>query len=136
MHPGGPFWRRRDEGSWSIPKGERSGDEDGLTVARREFEEELGQPPPPATFIPLGSVRQAGGKTVDAWAAEGNLDVDSVTSNTFELEWPPRSGKIERFPEVDRAGWFDVEAAREKLNPAQQAFVERLVQLLSAANPS
>jgi predicted NUDIX family NTP pyrophosphohydrolase len=136
VHPGGPFWQRRDEGSWSIPKGERSADEDGLTVARREFEEELGQPPPPATFMPLGRVRQAGGKTVEAWAAEGDFDVDSVTSNSFELEWPPRSGNIQRFPEVDRAGWFDVEKAREKLNPAQQAFVERLVQLLSAANPS
>lgn len=136
VHPGGPFWRRRDEGSWSIPKGERNADEDGLAVALREFEEELGQPPPRATFIPLGSVRQAGGKTVDAWAAHGDFDVDRVTSNTFELEWPPRSGKVQRFPEVDRAGWFDAERAREKLNPAQQAFVERLVERLSAANPS
>ncbi len=136
VHPGGPFWRRRDEGSWSIPKGERNADEDGLAVALREFEEELGQPPPQATFIPLGRVRQAGGKTVDAWAADGDFDVDRVTSNTFELEWPPRSGKIQRFPEVDRAGWFDVEQAREKLNPAQQAFVERLVERLPATNPS
>lgn len=136
VHPGGPFWRRRDEGSWSIPKGERAAAEDGLTVARREFAEELGQPPPRATFIPLGSVRQAGGKTVDAWAAEGDVDVDTVKSNTFELEWPPRSGRIQAFPEIDRAGWFDVEHARQKLNPAQQAFVKRLVQLLSDANPS
>jgi predicted NUDIX family NTP pyrophosphohydrolase len=136
VHPGGPFWQRRDEGSWSIPKGERGAAEDGLTVARREFEEELGKPPPQATFIPLGSVRQAGGKAVDAWAAEGEVDVDTVKSNTFELEWPPRSGRIQLFPEIDRAGWFAVEQARQKLNPAQQAFVERLVELLSDAIPS
>jgi predicted NUDIX family NTP pyrophosphohydrolase len=127
VHPGGPFFRRRDEGAWSIPKGECSADETGLPAALREFEEELGVPAPQSPFTSLGSVQQAGGKTVHAWAARGEFDVDGLSSNTFELEWPPRSGRIQRFPEVDRAGWFEIDSACRKLLPAQRTFIDRLI---------
>jgi predicted NUDIX family NTP pyrophosphohydrolase len=130
VHPGGPFWRRRDEGAWSIPKGECGPDEDPLAVARREFAEELGTPPPAADLQPLGSVRQAGGKVVLAWTGRGEFDPAHFVSNTFELEWPPRSGKIQSFPEVDRVGWWDMESARRLLLPAQRAFIDRLQELL------
>ena len=126
VHPGGPFWQRRDEGVWSIPKGEFAENEVGIEVARREFQEELGAAPPNGEVTPLGEVRQAGGKTVYAWALPGDLDVTTTTSNTFEIEWPPRSGKMQTFPEVDRAAWFDLDAARRKLLPAQRAFIDRL----------
>lgn len=129
LHPGGPFWQKRDEGVWSIPKGEVGENETGMEVARREFEEELGAPAPPREATDLGSVRQTGGKVVHAWAVPGDLDVTRPTSNTFELEWPPRSGRMQRFPEIDRAGWFDLEAARHKLLPAQRAFIDRLEEL-------
>ena len=130
IHPGGPFWQKRDEGVWSIPKGEFIEDEAGIDVARREFQEELGVPAPAGELTALGAVRQAGGKTVHAWAAPGDLDVTRVTSNTFEIEWPPRSGKMQQFPEVDRAAWFDPDAARRKLLPAQRPFIDRLEELL------
>jgi predicted NUDIX family NTP pyrophosphohydrolase len=126
VHPGGPFWTRKDAGAWSIPKGEYSDDEDALACALREFEEETGTALAPGELTDLGTVRLKSGKVIRAWAAEGDLDADAVHSNTFELEWPPRSGRIQSFPEVDRAGWFGIEEAREKLNPAQAAFLDRL----------
>jgi predicted NUDIX family NTP pyrophosphohydrolase len=134
VHPGGPFWAKKDEGAWSIPKGEYDDAEDPQACARREFQEETGTELPPGVLAELGTVRQRSGKEVTAWAAEGDLDPDAVTSNEFELEWPPRSGSKQSFPEVDRAGWFGLEAAREKLNPAQGAFLERLEALLAASD--
>jgi predicted NUDIX family NTP pyrophosphohydrolase len=130
VHPGGPLWAKKDDAAWSIPKGELEGSDDSLTTAEREFEEELGQPPPGGSRTPLGEVVQAGGKHVVAWAAEGDLDVTTVESNQFEMEWPPRSGTIRSFPEVDRAEWFSVDLARRKLVPAQVELVERLVELI------
>jgi predicted NUDIX family NTP pyrophosphohydrolase len=129
-HPGGPFWQKRDDGAWSIPKGELGENEAGMDVAKREFQEELGVPAPDGEPTALGSVRQAGGKTVHAWALQGDLDVTRVTSNTFEVEWPPRSGRMQQFPEVDRAAWFDFDEARRKLLPAQREFIDRLEALL------
>jgi predicted NUDIX family NTP pyrophosphohydrolase len=126
VHPGGPFWRKRDDGAWSIPKGEVGENENGLDVARREFQEELGMAAPDGEVAELGFVRQAGGKTVRAWATAGDLDVATITSNTFEIEWPPRSGNMRQFPEVDRAAWFSLEAARRKILTGQRAFLERL----------
>jgi len=126
VHPGGPFWQKRDDGAWSIPKGEIAENETGIDVARREFQEELGMPAPAGEVAALGDVRQAGGKVVHGWAVPGDLDVTRSTSNTFELEWPPRSGKMQRFPEVDRAAWFDLDTARCKLLPAQRPFIDRL----------
>jgi predicted NUDIX family NTP pyrophosphohydrolase len=126
VHPGGPFWARRDLGAWSLPKGEYADGESGLDAARREFQEELGSPPPDGKFLDLGEVRQKSGKVVDAWAVAGDLDADAVTSNEFEMEWPPRSGRTQTFPEVDRAQWFDLEQARERINPAQAALLDRL----------
>ncbi len=129
VHPGGPFWHKRDDGAWSIPKGEFAENEAGIDVARREFQEELGVPPPDGELTALGAVRQAGGKIVHAWAVPGDLDVTRLTSNTFVLEWPPRSRKLQQFPEVDRAAWFDLDAARRKVLPAQRAFIDRLEEL-------
>jgi predicted NUDIX family NTP pyrophosphohydrolase len=126
VHPGGPFWTRRDEGAWSIPKGEYETSEDPLLAARREFEEELGTAPPDGPTIDLGEIRQRAGKVVRAWAIEGDIDVAAVKSNTFELEWPPRSGRTIDVPEVDRAEWFTIEDAGKKINPAQVELLERL----------
>ena len=125
VHPGGPFWARKDAGAWSIPQGEHDDDEDPEACARREFLEELGVAAP-ASLVDLGTVRQKNRKEVRAFYGEGDLDVDGVVSNTFEMEWPPRSGKTAEFPEIDRAEWFDVETARSKLNPAQAEFLDRL----------
>jgi len=130
VHPGGPFWAKRDDGAWSIPKGELAENEAGIDVARREFQEELGVPAPNGELKTLGDVRQAGGKVVHAWATSGDLDVTRLTSNTFEVEWPPRSHKMQRFPEVDRADWFDLDSARRKLVPAQRLFIDRLEEQL------
>ena len=130
VHPGGPFWQKRDDGAWSIPKGEVAENEVGVDVARREFHEELGIVPPDGALSALGEVRQAGGKLVHAWAVAGDVDVSAIRSNTFEIEWPPRSGKMRKFPEVDRAGWFDLAVARRKLLPAQREFVDRLEAML------
>jgi predicted NUDIX family NTP pyrophosphohydrolase len=130
VHPGGPFWARKDAGAWSIPKGEHDDDEDAQACALREFEEETGTALRPTALADLGTVRLKSGKLVSAWAVEGDLDADAIASNTFELEWPPRSGRTQQFPEVDRAGWFALEAAREKLNPAQAALLDRLRDLL------
>ena len=132
VHPGGPFWARRDAGAWSIPKGEYGDDEDPRACALREFEEETGTAMPPTTeLLELGSIEQKGGKVVSAWAAEGDIDAESVSSNTFTMEWPPRSGRIAEFPEIDRAGWFGIDAAREKLLPAQGEFLDRLLERVS-----
>jgi predicted NUDIX family NTP pyrophosphohydrolase len=131
VHPGGPFWARKDLGAWSIPKGEVEAGQDPLAVALREFEEETGQRPPAGALVELGEVRQRGGKVVAAWAAPGDLDPATVTSNTFTMEWPPRSGTRQEFPEVDRAGWFDPATAREKLVAAQAELVDRLLAALA-----
>ena len=132
VHPGGPFRAKKDDGAWSLPKGEYEPGEDPLLVALREFEEEIGQPAPDHSEARgLGDQRQASGKIVSAWAVEGDVDVSNVRSNTFEMEWPPRSGRTQEFPEVDRAGWFDLDAAREKLIRGQVGFLDRLEALLA-----
>lgn len=133
MHPGGPFWARRDAGAWSIPKGETDPGEDPLAAARREFTEELGSPPPDGPAMPLGEVRQKSGKRVTGWALAGDLDPATVVSNSFSIEWPPRSGRMQQFPEVDRAQWFGLDSAREKLIAAQAAFLDRLEEALGDA---
>jgi predicted NUDIX family NTP pyrophosphohydrolase len=126
VHPGGPFWAKRDKGAWSIPKGEYEDGEDPRACALREFEEELGTPLEAGELVELGNVRQRNGKVVTAWAAEGDLDPATVRSNTFRMEWPPRSGRVREFPEIDRAAWFSVAEAREKLIEAQSALLDRL----------
>jgi predicted NUDIX family NTP pyrophosphohydrolase len=126
-HPGGPFFARKDAGVWSILKGETAADDEDLELlARREFEEETGHVAPDGPAIALGEVRQAGGKVVHCWALEGELDPERASSNTFEMEWPPRSGETQEFPEIDRVAWFDLATARAKLNAAQTAFLDRL----------
>jgi predicted NUDIX family NTP pyrophosphohydrolase len=126
VHPGGPIWARRDLGVWSIPKGEYGDDEEPLSAARREFEEELGSPAPAGEAIDLGEIRQKSGKLVRAWAIAGDLDAERVASNSFSMQWPPRSGRMREFPEVDRAQWFGLSEAREKINIAQAALLDRL----------
>jgi predicted NUDIX family NTP pyrophosphohydrolase len=130
VHPGGPAWARRDLGAWSIPKGEYEADEDPLAAARREFEEELGAPPPDGPVEDLGEIRQRAGKRVRAWALAGDLDASKTTSNTMPFEWPPRSGKMIEIPEVDRAEWFGLEEAREKINVGQIPLLDRLEELV------
>jgi predicted NUDIX family NTP pyrophosphohydrolase len=130
VHPGGPYWARKDAGAWSIPKGEFEDGEDPRACALREFAEETGTRIPGGALRELGSVKLKSGKLVLAYAVAGDLDPAAVRSNTFELEWPPRSGRMQSFPEIDRAGWFTLAAAREKLNPAQAEFVDRLSALL------
>jgi predicted NUDIX family NTP pyrophosphohydrolase len=132
-HMGGPFWARKDEGAWSIPKGEYEPEEDPFDAARREFEEEMGSPPPLSGYRDLGNISQRGGKLVTAWAAEGDFDAARAVSNTFELEWPRGSGRMQSFPEIDRAGWFTADVARAKLVQGQQPFVDRLLQTLGIA---
>ncbi|KAA5827043.1 NUDIX domain-containing protein [Saccharopolyspora hirsuta] len=127
VHPGGPFWKNKDAGAWSVPKGEHGPDEDAQAAAIREFAEETGTALTDRDLLPLGEVKQRNGKLVTAWAVEGDFDVTSLRSNEFEMEWPPRSGRRQLFPEVDRALWCDPATAREKLNPAQTAFVDRLL---------
>lgn len=133
VHPGGPFWARKDEGAWSIPKGEYDEGDDPRAAASREFAEEIGRPLPDGEPVGLGEVKQPGGKLVVAWAVEGSIDADHVVSNTFTIEWPPRSGKTREFPEVDRAEWFTVPAARIKILKGQLAFVDRLLAHLDGA---
>ena len=130
VHPGGPYFARRDTGAWSIPKGLYEADEEPLACARREFAEELGSPCPDGPVLELGEIRQRNGKRVTAWAVAGDLDADAITSNTFTIEWPPRSGRTQEFPEVDRAGWFGLDAAREKLIEAQRELLDRLAEQL------
>jgi predicted NUDIX family NTP pyrophosphohydrolase len=126
VHPGGPFFKNKNQGAWSIPKGVYEGDEAPLDAAKREFEEELGFPPQVRQPIELGQIRQKGGKRVTAWAFEGDCDPDKIVSNTFTMEWPPDSGKFPAFPEIDQAAWFDLEAARHRINPRQLPFIDRL----------
>jgi predicted NUDIX family NTP pyrophosphohydrolase len=128
VHPGGPFWAKKDLGAWSIPKGEYEDGEDALAAARREFAEELGSPAADGELVALGEVRQKSGKVVTAWALEGDIDADAVTSNTFTMEWPPRSGRTREFPEVDRAAWFGLDEARERILPAQAPLLDRLAE--------
>ncbi|MBB5394876.1 NUDIX domain-containing protein [Mucilaginibacter sp. AK015] len=129
VHPGGPFFRNKDNGSWSVPKGEYIDGEEPLTAAKREFEEETGQIIN-GNFIKLQPVKQKSGKTVHAWAVEGDIDHEKIVSNVFEIEWPPRSGKKATFPEVDRAEWFTIDEARVKIIPAQVGLIEELERLV------
>lgn len=129
VHPGGPFWKGKEKGAWSIPKGEFTNGEDPLTVAKREFNEETGQTID-GDFVELNPIKQKGGKMVFAWAVEGNADADNIVSNTFKTEWPYKSGKWATIPEVDKASWFGVDEAKEKINAAQVAFVDELVERL------
>jgi predicted NUDIX family NTP pyrophosphohydrolase len=132
VHPGGPFWAKKDQGAWSIPKGEYDGGEDPLDVARREFEEELGRPAPARDAIALGELTQPSRKVITAYAIEGDFDPANLKSNEFEMEWPPKSGRRQSFPEVDRAEWFAVKEAREKILPGQRSFIDRLLEWLYA----
>jgi predicted NUDIX family NTP pyrophosphohydrolase len=128
-HPGGPFWRQRDDGAWTIPKGGIDPDESAEAAARREFREELGVEPT-GTLMPLGAIVQRGGKRVEAFALEGNFDLDALRSNLFEIEWPPRSGRMATFPEIDRAEWLTLPRARTKILPSQSPLLDRLETLL------
>ena len=130
VHPGGPFWAKKDAGAWSIPKGEAAPGEDLLTRARQEFAEETGVAIA-GEFRPLAPIKQSGGKLVHAWAVEGDCDAAAIKSNTFDLEWPPRSGRMQAFPEVDRAGWFALPLAREKINPGQRGLLDELERRLA-----
>ena len=125
-HMGGPFWARKDDRAWTVPKGEHDAAEDALAAARREWTEELGVPPPGGEPVDLGVVRQSGGKSVRVWAVEGDLDPADVVPGTFSMEWPPRSGRLQEFPELDRVRWFGLDEAAGKLVAAQAAFVDRL----------
>ncbi|WP_344005182.1 NUDIX domain-containing protein [Streptomyces thermocarboxydovorans] len=127
-HMGGPFFARREAGAWTVIKGEYDPDEPAWEAARREFEEELGLPPPDGEAIPLGEVRQSGGKVVTAWAVEGDVDPAAIMPGTFEMEWPPRSGRMREFPELDRVAWFGLDRAREVIVKAQTAFLDRLAE--------
>jgi len=129
VHPGGPYWRKKDEGAWSIPKGEIDEDENAEVAARREFLEETGTAVT-GPLEPLGEIRQRGGKRVTAFAVKGDLDVDAIKSNTFEIEWPPRSGNLQSFPEIDRAAWVDLPAAHVKILESQRPLLDRLVELV------
>jgi len=133
VHPGGPAWSNRDAGAWSIPKGEYADGEDPLDAARREFEEELGSAAPPGDAEDLGEIRQRSGKRVHGWALPGDLDVSTVVSNVVDFEWPPRSGRVIEIPEVDRAEWFGLGVAREKINAGQVPLLDRLEELLGSS---
>lgn len=130
VHPGGPFWAGKDEHAWSIPKGEYDDEEDPQHTAQREFEEELGSPPPSGPWIDLGELKQPSRKMIRVWAVEGDLDATAMVSNTFELEWPRGSGNVRAYPEVDRAGWFDLASARHKLHKGQVPFIDTLASSL------
>jgi predicted NUDIX family NTP pyrophosphohydrolase len=135
VHPGGPFWQRKDAGAWSVPKGEYVEGEDALTCARREFKEETGSDID-GEFIELKPIKQKSGKIVSAWAVKGDIDAAGIKSNTTFIEWPPKTGKQLEIPEVDRGEWFSVDTAREKINPKQIAFIDQLVELLEIRSQS
>lgn len=130
VFPGGPFFARKDAGYWTIPKGEFAPGESPLQAAIREMEEETGYRPQ-GTFIPLGSIKQKSGKVVHCWAVEGDLDITTLVSNTFELEWPPKSGKRKSFPEIERAAWFTIQTAKARINERQQPLLEELAQMIT-----
>jgi predicted NUDIX family NTP pyrophosphohydrolase len=130
VHPGGPFWRNKDDGAWTIPKGEFDDDEDPLIAAKREFEEETGATPPDGEYIGLKPIKQKNGKLVHAWAVPGDFDPASLRSNTFELEWPPKSGRTQRVPEVDRAEWFAPDVAKQRIISAQSALIDELLTIV------
>lgn len=130
VHPGGPFWMKKDAGAWSIPKGEYEPVDDAFAAALREFEEETGSPCPKGEAHFLDTVKLSSGKVISAWAIEGDCDARGIRSNSFSMEWPPKSGKMQEFPEVDRAEWFGFTAAREKIHPMQEAFLGRLEELV------
>lgn len=130
VHPGGPFWAKKDKGAWSIPKGEFTDEENPLVAAKREFAEELGSSAPDGVYQEIGQTKTKSGKIIHAWALQGDLDIAAIKSNTFEMEWPPRSGQQQQFQEVDKAAWYPPQKAMAKLNPAQVVFVERLVEAL------
>lgn len=129
-HPGGPYWAKKDKGSWSIPKGVYKDNEAPLEAAKREFREEIGQACPEGEFIDLGSIKLASGKIISAWAIEGDLDVSIIKSNLFELEWPPKSGQLQQYPEIDQANWYPIDKAPEKLHKGQSEFIGRLAEKL------
>jgi predicted NUDIX family NTP pyrophosphohydrolase len=129
VHPGGPFWQKKDLGAWSIPKGEYDPGEDPFEAAKREFEEETGMKPR-GTFTPLGEIKQPGGKIISVWAVEGDWSTDAIRSNTFSIEWPPKSGQQKEFPEIDRAAWFRLEEARVRIVKGQVGFLGRLMSQL------
>ena len=131
VHPGGPLWKNKDDGVWSVPKGEVDGADEPAATAEREFGEELGSAAPPGPRIDLGEITQRSGKRVKAWAVAGDLDVTTTRSNSFEMQWPPRSGQMQSFPEVDRAAWFTLTEARRKLVEAQGPFLDRLARALA-----
>ncbi len=134
VHPGGPFWVKKDLGAWSMPKGEFTEEEDPLKAARREFEEETGVLPT-GQFMRLGTIKQPSGKIVHAWAFEGDLEAKNIKSNTFSMEWPPQSGRQQEFPEIDRADWFSIEAARERISKGQLEFIDELLRVLESDPP-
>jgi predicted NUDIX family NTP pyrophosphohydrolase len=136
VHPGGPYWRRKDEGAWSIPKGEMDPDEDPGDAARREFAEETGVVLAAAPLEPLGEIRQRAGKRVISFAVEGDIDVGSIRSNTFEIEWPPKGGKMQTFPEIDRAEWFELAVACSKIIEGQRPLLDRLAELVPQSGKS
>jgi predicted NUDIX family NTP pyrophosphohydrolase len=130
VHPGGPFWRNKDEGAWTIPKGEFDDGEEPLAAAQREFKEELGSSPPVGEYLPLKPIKQKNNKTVHAWAVKGDLDPATLKSNTFSCEWPPKSGRMQEFPEVDRAEWFTPEVAKRKMLSGQPDLIDELISKL------
>ena len=130
-HPGGPFFAKKDEGNWSIPKGLYEDNGDPFEAAKREYEEEIGAPAPSSPYIELGEIKRKDGKTICAWAAEGDVDESKVRSSTFEIQWPPKSGKKQEFPEIDKALWFNLDSASQKLQPAQVEFLKRLAKQLN-----
>lgn len=136
VHPGGPFWAKKDKGAWSIPKGEYEADEDPLAAAKREFAEETGQPAPSGEYVEIGEFKRKDGKMIRAWAVEGNLDATNISSNTFEMEWPPKSGQKQSFPEVDKAAWFPIEQAADKMHAGQSIFLENLAGALHIRLPA
>ena len=135
-HPGGPFWAKKDDGAWSIPKGEYAEGEDPWSAARREFEEELGKPPPDGPRIDFPPLRQPSGKIITAYAVRGDLDLDGAVSNTFTLEWPKGSGNVREYPEIDRVDWFSVDAARSKLLKGQRPLLDQLMNAVEGAEPA